>query len=615
MADPRTFRSSPKSRLTNLQMPPFNSSQQNMSGLARDPFSSGPGGLSQLNGLSPTLDRRTNDKRTIPHLTNSTSDPSYSGMEVRPPSSTSVLLRKLPRNVGPDTLRTMLLFAQDLVDIRLVEYDAAEDRHFRSAVAIFKSPSGAREAQDKLNGKPNASGDANMVVQVLSEGADYSMVTRRGTMDGNSGRHQSDSAASSSSSNNPLSRQSSRYSSSFQTMDKVSPPLSSPNGAPKELPIPESSSFQRDLFSPQSPVANRLSDRHRPSGKLLINGDDGDDETGHLISNPLEFAMNGHYPVNRRTTAPTLPTTQFGALSLSTTMSNGHMGSSNHSGITSPPAMSALQSPSMASPNGMNTSPNGSYLPTYRTLPPANPADQHPPCNTLYVGNLPGNTNEDELKALFSKQRGYKRLCFRHKGNGPMCFVEFEDVPCAAMTLNTLYGHPLSNSVRGGIRLSFSKNPLGVRTGQMNGGGPNSPMSPQAMSAGFGNSLGAPPGFTTANGPPPGLVAPGMRSPTAFGPSPVQQDGFGRGYVNGGMGGPPQQHRQGPQGYPHQQSNGGYSNTSVNLGYSNAPATAGYPGPPYNGSFSENDFIPTAYKRNNTDNKDTNNDYGNLYRR
>jgi RNA recognition motif-containing protein len=103
-----------------------------------------------------------------------------------------------------------------------------------------------------------------------------------------------------------------------------------------------------------------------------------------------------------------------------------------------------------------------------RVLPPANPADQNPPCNTLYVGNLPPDTSEEELKELFSTRKGYKRLCFRTKANGPMCFVEFEDVAHATRALEELYGFGLSNSVKGGIRLSFSKNPLGVRSSSAN---------------------------------------------------------------------------------------------------------------------------------------------------
>ncbi|KAF9115269.1 hypothetical protein BGX27_008390 [Mortierella sp. AM989] len=97
--------------------------------------------------------------------------------------------------------------------------------------------------------------------------------------------------------------------------------------------------------------------------------------------------------------------------------------------------------------------------------PPVNPGDQNPPCNTLYVGNLPMNTSEDELRALFSRCVGYRRMCFRTKLNtGPMCFVEFESIDCATQALNDLYGNPLSNSIKGGIRLSYSKNPLGVRS-------------------------------------------------------------------------------------------------------------------------------------------------------
>ncbi|UPX11402.1 cell cycle RNA binding protein whi3 [Ascochyta rabiei] len=99
------------------------------------------------------------------------------------------------------------------------------------------------------------------------------------------------------------------------------------------------------------------------------------------------------------------------------------------------------------------------------TFPPFNPADQYPPCNTLYVGNLPIDVSEDELKALFSKQRGYKRLCFRTKQNGPMCFVEFEDTSLATKALTELHGCILRNSTEGGIRLSYSKSPLGLRSG------------------------------------------------------------------------------------------------------------------------------------------------------
>lgn len=116
-----------------------------------------------------------------------------------------------------------------------------------------------------------------------------------------------------------------------------------------------------------------------------------------------------------------------------------------------------------------------------RVPPPANPADQNPPCNTLYVGNLPPDATEAELRALFAPQKGFRRLSFRTKNqsssggpssanshnHGPMCFVEFEDVAHATRALAELYGRalprPNGSNGKGGIRLSFSKNPLGVR--------------------------------------------------------------------------------------------------------------------------------------------------------
>lgn len=123
--------------------------------------------------------------------------------------------------------------------------------------------------------------------------------------------------------------------------------------------------------------------------------------------------------------------------------------------------------------------------------PPANPADQNPPCNTLYVGNLPPDATEQELRQLFSSQEGFRRLSFRNKnnngnGHGPMCFVEFEDISYATRALAELYGSQLQRTTatnKGGIRLSFSKNPLGVR-------GPNSRRSAPSSNTSINNNSG-----------------------------------------------------------------------------------------------------------------------------
>lgn len=71
------------------------------------------------------------------------------------------------------------------------------------------------------------------------------------------------------------------------------------------------------------------------------------------------------------------------------------------------------------------------------------------------------DTSEDELKDLFSKEDGYKRMFFRQNEIGPICFVQFEDDSFATKALNELHGHQLHNSISGGILLRYSGSSLG----------------------------------------------------------------------------------------------------------------------------------------------------------
>ncbi|KII95306.1 hypothetical protein PLICRDRAFT_209958 [Plicaturopsis crispa FD-325 SS-3] len=129
--------------------------------------------------------------------------------------------------------------------------------------------------------------------------------------------------------------------------------------------------------------------------------------------------------------------------------------------------------------------------------------DQNPPINTLYVGNLPTsqapagyppNYLEESLRELFQRRQGYRKLCYRHKPAGPMCFVEFDDVAYATKALNDLYGNTLNGLIKGGgIRLSYSKNPLGVRTptsASSDASGFRSDATPIANGNGNGGSFG-----------------------------------------------------------------------------------------------------------------------------
>lgn len=392
----------------------------------------------------------------------------------------------------------------------------------------------AKEARNLLNGKRNATNDATLVVELLPEGAPGAIGSRRNTVDSAPTRKGSVATTTS------TGRQSSRYNGTFQNMEKMSPPNGTPGLGNGEFPV-------TNLFSPTSPVNTAFSSRNNVNnvGKSVIN-DEADDEDG-LLNESIGYATGGppvQSNIQRRATNPnpSIPVSRFGQLSLNTgpAMSPPPMSSFGASrpgsNMQSPNAALSAMSPHSI-PSALSNGANANYQGypqhfTRPTYPPVNPADQNPPCNTLYVGNLPMDTSEDELKAVFSKQRGYKRLCFRTKQNGPMCFVEFEDTSFATKALNELYGYMLHNSVKGGIRLSFSKNPLGVRSGQNSSMGPASAITPTTPLSGFGNNVAAPPGFSTATGPPPGLSAPPGLSNSHHSSS---NSSFGM-YANGGFG-------------------------------------------------------------------------------
>ena len=410
----------------------------------------------------------------------------------------------------------MLLFSKETTDVEVLPLEQSDDPGFRSAIVKFRSAAGAQQAKEMLHGK-SMSNDVEMIVDIHFNGP--AGPRRYATENVASGVP---TPASSSS------RQPTRFNGAFQSLENLSPPMSGVY-AGSELPNPDSSAHYQSLLSPQSPIPNHLTERPRISGKTLISHDAADDdETGELLKDPVAYAENGATQ-QRRATAPQLPVARMAALSLNTTTNSASLPPyGHHMGPVS-------AHPNTMSPTGMNNAshPLGFQMGNQpyqqrHNYPPVNPADQNPPCNTLYVGNLPIDTSEDELKAMFSKQRGYKRLCFRTKQNGPMCFVEFEDVSFATKALHDMYGTLLHNSVKGGIRLSFSKNPLGVRSGQ-------TPNPPAANSMGGMNGMmsGSALGFTTANGPPPGLAAPpGLNRTTYNGSSPLTP-GSGASYSSG----------------------------------------------------------------------------------
>ncbi|TIA18063.1 hypothetical protein D6C81_05249 [Aureobasidium pullulans] len=501
--------------------------------------------LSQLPGLSPTIGRRNNHRNSEPSDTS---------------NRWTIRIRRLPPQFGEDALRSMLIFATDLDGTKFVHSsDSLEDSGFSTATATFHSEAGAMEAKDRLHGKPFGKNGIKMIVELLPDSQSQSQSayngSRRNTVDGTAARQQTGSGGSSNGSEAPLSRQSSRFSTSWG----VSSPLTSPPVAVAqsfEFPAPDSSNHIQSIFSPQSPHANGYPGPNRISGKSVINDGNDDDETGELLKDPVGYAKNGRNAL----TGHSNPVPQFGNLSVETGAMNGsgyphYVTSPTSPNYTSPHSMRSPPLPASSRPSNVTTNGSFSHKNLRHDFPPANPADQHPPCNTLYVGNLPLHTSEDELKSLFSKARGFKRLCFRTKANGPMCFVEFEDVTYASHALHELYGVQLHNSYKGGIRVSFSKNPLGVRSDN-----PKHSMSPHAGHPGFSNGTG--PGFSTAAGPPPGLMAPGLHGPPPQSPPPpmlqhsnpmppMQQNSAIRGFTHNFRSIPPQSHSQpGMNSYP-----------------------------------------------------------------
>lgn len=426
--------------------------------------------FTQSRSLLASVPRRISPDSEMPGTETVSSRNPPPGFEKTMPECYPIRIRKLPPNISERELRTMLLFAKDLQEIRL-----ANDN--RSAIALFGSHQSALQAQGCLNGKSLDLSDPNVLfVELLDKNEPFSL----------------DSAPLSATGSSPISDSLSNGYTTRPPYPRTPVNLlngiggtSGTNGL-NGICSTAGGITQNGLDNYYEQSFLQQLPHHRNGSFAPDNELDGDDLRSVLGSR--NRAMTNP-PINTPSRIPHLP-------QLTTTNAgNGFMSGGYH--VTSPGGMT--------SPNTWHTNNNHTLHP--RNLPAANPADQNPPCNTLYVGNLPVNTTEDELKNLFSRQRGYKRLMLKPKPQGPMCFVEFEDIDFSTKALADLYGRNLSNSVKGGIRLSFSKNPLGVRS-------PSNvhPPIPLAPGTPVGSSMGGTQfPFTTASHNPPGLPTPASR--------------------------------------------------------------------------------------------------------
>ncbi|MFS7950108.1 putative RNA recognition motif domain, nucleotide-binding alpha-beta plait domain superfamily [Helianthus anomalus] len=143
----------------------------------------------------------------------------------------------------------------------------------------------------------------------------------------------------------------------------------------------------------------------------------------------------------------------------------------------------------MAPPPALPAAP----LPAPSSYMPVQNTKDNPPCNTLFIGNLGENINEEELRGLFSMQPGFKQMKVLRQERHTVCFIEFEDVNSATNMHHSLQGAVIPSSGSVGMRIqypytfwflfmnlfkTYSKNPFGKRK---DGGYPGSNGSPAAI--------------------------------------------------------------------------------------------------------------------------------------
>ncbi|KAK3035582.1 hypothetical protein RJ639_034787 [Escallonia herrerae] len=89
-----------------------------------------------------------------------------------------------------------------------------------------------------------------------------------------------------------------------------------------------------------------------------------------------------------------------------------------------------------------------SYVPVQNTK-------DNPPCNTLFIGNLGENINEEELRGIFSVQPGFKQMKVLRQERHTVCFIEFEDVNSATNVHHSLQGAVIPSSGSIGMRIQY----------------------------------------------------------------------------------------------------------------------------------------------------------------
>ncbi|KKK22479.1 hypothetical protein ARAM_000583 [Aspergillus rambellii] len=282
---------------TDVYNPPVSQVSTSLSPTFSYPFSP-LGTAASFDNVSPATMRMGDSDRSAQSLNSF----------MRPASGANggaILMRRLPKNMSREALRSMFLFSKDLLDADFVPNDFPEDNGFLSAIARFCTMAGAEEARALLDGKPNSKNDATMIVEIYNPstpgalfflGATPSTIPRRAA--------------------------------SLAALEKLT--AANPTGSAASDALPsssESGSRIHNIFSPQSPIGNGVHELPRISGKSMID-QDIDEDTGELLKDPVGYAENGHSgpgSAPRRSTNPHIPTSHFANLSLSTNLPTSPM--------------------------------------------------------------------------------------------------------------------------------------------------------------------------------------------------------------------------------------------------------------------------------------------------
>jgi hypothetical protein len=84
--------------------------------------------------------------------------------------------------------------------------------------------------------------------------------------------------------------------------------------------------------------------------------------------------------------------------------------------------------------------------------------------DTIMISSISMQASESDLKTVMNGFAGYKRSKLVNNGRGCTAWVQFEDVPSADAAMRALQGSSTLALDAQGLRVTYSKNPMGAAT-------------------------------------------------------------------------------------------------------------------------------------------------------